>query len=371
MSQMDVARRTIWNRHTYNAVRDLIRRERPDIVHCTNTFPLVSPAIYHAAYQEKVPVVQGLRNYRTLCLNALFLRDGKVCEDCLGRILPWPGVVHGCYRGDRWASAVVATMSGMHRLLRTWNQKVTLFFAPSEFARQKFIQGGLPAHRIVVKMNSVFPDPGPGDGQGNYAVFVGRLSEEKGLNTLLKAWAHLREPLPLTIIGDGPMSQQVLEASQQDPRVVWLGRKARDEVLAIIGRASCLVMPSICYETFGRTIVESFAKGTPVIASRLGAMAERVEDGHTGLLFEPGNAVDLVAKLQLHLSDPARMRRAARQEFEKKYQGEQNYAALTAIYQQALSLLPPEREPRSSARIENESPRVHESPQFEICEKVS
>jgi glycosyltransferase involved in cell wall biosynthesis len=314
--------------------------------------------------------VQALRNYRVLCLNATLLRNGKVCEDCLGRILPWPGIAHGCYREDRWASTVVATASGLNWLLRTRMHAVTLFFAPSEFARQKFIQGGLPAHRIVVKPNCVSPDPGPGDGQGNYIVFVGRLSQEKGLNTLLEAWSQLREPLALKIVGDGPMSQRVQEAARQDSRIQWLGRRTRDEVLEIVGQASCLVMPSVWYETFGRTIIESFAKGTPVIVSRLGAMAELVQDGHTGLQFEPGNAADMLAKLRLHLSAPTKMRPAARKEYEKKYRGEQNYAALTAIYDQALSMSTSNRIPRLSAPGA-ENPRAIQSPQFQVREEVA
>jgi glycosyltransferase involved in cell wall biosynthesis len=288
-----------------------------------------------------VPVVQALRNYRLLCPNALFLRDGRVCESCLGKAIPWPAVVHGCYRDDRAASAVVAALLTAHRALRTWTRAVTLFFTLTEFARRKLVEGGLPANRTVVKPNFIDPDPGPGTGRGGYAVFVGRLSPEKGLDTLLGAWERLPEAVPLKVLGDGPLADQVKSAAARDRRIEWLGRRSPAEVLAILGDAALLVMPSIWYETFGRTIIEAYARGTPAVVSRLGAMAELVDDGRTGLLFAPGSADDLVVKVRGLLADPdqlQRMRGAARQEFEEKYTAARNYRLLLGLYEQALAL---------------------------------
>src|SRR5205814_1104988 len=168
-----------------------IRAQRPRVAHFHNTFPLISPAAYYAARAEGVGVVQTLHNFRLLCPNALFFRDGKVCEDCLGRPVAWPGVVHGCYRGSRAASAATAVMTAAHRALGTWRTAVDVYVALTEFSRQKFIAGGLPAEKIAVKANFVYPDPGPGAGAGGYAVFVGRLSAEKGVETLLAAWRPL------------------------------------------------------------------------------------------------------------------------------------------------------------------------------------
>ena len=340
MGRLDVARRTLWNPETYTRVRELIRRERPAVMHCTNTFPLISPAVYYAARAEGVPVVQSLRNYRLLCPNALFLRDGRVCEDCLGRSLPWPGVLHGCYRGDRAATAVVAVLNAGHRALRTWSRAVDLYFTPSEFARRKFIQAGMPPGRIAVKPNFVAPDPGPGGGRGGYAIFVGRLSPEKGLETLVEAWTRMPGPLRLQVVGDGPLAASVAAAARRDPRIEPLGRRTPAEVLSLIGDAVCLVMPSTWYETFGRTVIEAFARGTPVLASRLGAMAELVDDGRTGLLFTPGDAADLAAKTRTLLADPARlarMREEARLKYEQKYTADVNYDMLTAIYERAAT----------------------------------
>ena len=338
MRRFEVARAAIWNSDTFHELRELIRWERPSVMHCTNIFPLISPAAYYAARAEDVTIVQSLRNYRLFCLNACFLRNGRVCEDCLGKRIPWPGVLHGCYRSSRAAGTVAAAMLSVHRVMRTWTRMVDRYFTLTEFSRRKFIEGGLPAWPLAVKPNFIYPDPGPGSGQGGYAIFIGRLSPEKGIKTLLSGWSQLDGHLPLKIIGDGPLAESVKAAVNQTAGIDWLGRRQPEEVLALLGEAVCLLMPSIWYETFGRTIMEAYAKGTPVVASRLGAMAELVHDGRTGLLFEPGNAADLALKVQSLLDNPERsvgMRRAARREYEEKYTAETNYRMLMTIYEEA------------------------------------
>lgn len=338
MSRLQVAARTIWSRESYREVRSLIRRTRPDLMHCTNTFPLLSPSIYYAARAEGVPVVQSLRNYRLLCPGAYFLRDGKVCEDCLGRTIAWPGVKHGCYRDSRAASAVVATMSSVHRLLGTWTRAVDLFFTPSQFARRKFLEAGFPGDKVAVKPNFIDPDPGPGDGEGGYALFVGRLSPEKGIETLLTAWKLLGGALPLKIAGDGPLEEQVRQASAGNESIEYLGALAHHEVLDLMGRARCTIVPSIWYETFGRTIIESFAKGTPVLASRLGCMEELVDEGITGGLFAPGDPADLAAAVMRLLDDRAaadHLRNACRQTYLADYTADSNYRMLLELYERA------------------------------------
>lgn len=327
---------TLWNQEAYHRVREAIRSFRPQVVHIHNTFPLASPAVVWAAKAEGVPVVMTLRNYRLLCVNALFYREGRVCEDCLGRAVPWPGVVHGCWRG-RGASATVAGMLALHRVLGTW-ERVDRFIALTEFAQAKFVQGGLPPEKIRVKPNFIHPDPGPGEGRGGYALFVGRLSPEKGIRTLLQAWQRLGARMPLKVVGDGPLWEETKEAAARLPGVELLGRKRPEEVYALMGEASFLVFSSEWYETFGRVAIEAFAKGTPVIASAIGAVAEVTESGRTGLLFRPGDPEDLAAKVEWLLSHPeelARMRREARAEYEAKYTAERNYEALMAIYREA------------------------------------
>jgi glycosyltransferase involved in cell wall biosynthesis len=337
MGRWAAARASIWNRSSYDDLRAVIRRERPAVMHCTNTFPLISPAAYYAARDEGLPVVQSLHNYRLLCPNALFQRAGAPCEQCLGRF-PWPAVWHRCYRESRLATAAVAAMLGVHRIRGTWTGLVDRYIALTQFSRSRFVAGGLPAERIAVKPNFILSDPGPGAGGGGYAVFVGRLSAEKGLEVLVSAWRELARVMPLRIVGDGPLAGPLREATAGEPAIQWLGRLAAAEVRQIVGCCELLVLPSTCYENFPKTIVEAFAAARPVIASRRGAMAELVDDGRTGLLFEPGNAADLAQKVRRLAADPdarAGLGRAARARFENHYTAERNYAMLTEIYRQA------------------------------------
>lgn len=330
-----MALKTIWSNEAHTTVKQQLQSSTYDLVHIQNFFPLISPSVYYAAKEQKVPVVQSLRNYRLLCPNALFFRDGTVCEDCLGKFIPYPGVQHGCYRESKIATGAVATMLTVHRAMNTWTEMVDLYITLTEFARQKMIQGGLPAKKIVVKPNFVHPDPGVGEGRGGYALFVGRLSVEKGLDTLLAAWEHLKEPIPLKIIGDGPLSEQVIAAAKRLPQVEWLGRKSMSEVHALMGEAMFLIFPSKWYETFGRVAVEAFAKGTPVIAANIGAIAELVDSGRTGLHFSPGDPHSLAAQVEWALTHPtemAQMRLEVRAEFEAKYTAQNNYQQLMEIY---------------------------------------
>ncbi len=332
--------KTVWSKEAYQTVRNLLIKQHYDVVHVHNFFPLISPSVYYAAKAVGVPVVQTLHNYRLLCPNALFFRNGNVCEDCLGKSIPLPGVLNACYRGSRAATGVVATMLTAHRQMQTWTEMVDVYIALTEFARQKFIQGGLPAEKIVVKPNFVHPDPGIGEGLGGYALFVGRLSPEKGTDTLLTAWEKLKG-IPLKIVGDGPLAPQVTKHVGRLPGVEWLGRKSSDEVYELMGNAKMLILPSEWYETFGRVAVEAFAKGTPVIAANIGAVAELVESGRTGLKFRPGDPEDLASKVEWALTHPdmlARMRQEARAEFEAKYTAEQNYQMLMDIYERVLGL---------------------------------
>lgn len=338
----------LWSRRAYRRIRSVVRDERPDVVHFHNTFPLISPAAYYAAHACGVPTVQTLHNYRLACPASTFFRDGHACEDCLGRAFAWPGIVHRCYRGSRAATGVVASMVGMHRAIGTWKSGVDRYIALTRFARDKMLAAGLPGSRIRIKPNFLAPDPGMGPGGGEYALFVGRLSSEKGVEILLQAWAADPALPSLVVIGDGPLAPSVRPGAS---RVRWVPRRSRAEVIDRMSKALVLVVPSTCYEACPLVVIEAFAVGLPVVASDHGALAEMVEDGRTGWLFMPGDAQALAAAVREAAEHPATreaMRGAARAEYESKYTAEINHARLMEIYAEA-------RTERGLAAV-NESP---------------
>ena len=335
---------TAW-RATYSLsarrrVADDVEGFRPNLVHVHNFFPLLTPSVYDACRAAHVPIVQTLHNYRLLCSNAQLFRDGHVCEECLGKLVPWPGMLHACYRGSRVGSGAVVSMLAVHRLLRTWSEKVDLYIAPTDFARQTFIRGGLPAQKIVVKPHFVDPDPGFDEGGGRYALFVGRLSPEKGLDTLLAAWERLAGRIPLKIVGDGSLAPHVEVVAQRRATVEWLGPQPSSRVFSLMKGARALIFPSGCYESFGMVIAEAFAVGLPVIASDVGTASSLVAHGRTGRLFRHGDAEDLATQVAwwwVHPGAVAEMRREARREFERKYTAAQNYRMLMDAYDRALA----------------------------------
>jgi glycosyltransferase involved in cell wall biosynthesis len=331
---------TVWSATAYREIRARLRAKRYDLVHVHNFFPLISPAVYHAAQAEGCAVVQTLHNYRLSCAAGIFYRDGRVCEDCLGKAVPWPGVLHGCYRGSRPGTAAVAAMLAGHRLIGTWRNKVHLYIALNEFMRQKAIAGGVPASKITIKPNFVSPDPGAGSGAGGFALFTARLNREKGVPELLAAWQRLGAKIPLKILGDGPLSEEVRRAAAGNPAIDYLGRRPLAEFYELLGQARFFIFTSTWYEGFPRVISEAYARGTPIIASGIGPIAEVVADGHTGLHFRPGDVDDLVAKVIWLLDRPDRqaaLRHNARAEFEAKYTAEANLRQLLAIYERALA----------------------------------
>jgi glycosyltransferase involved in cell wall biosynthesis len=331
---------TLWSRSSYKRLSAVLAEFRPDVVHFHNTFPLISPSVYYAARNHGVPVVQTLHNYRLFCPAAAFFRDGKVCEDCLDKSR-WQAVRHACYRQSRSASSAVAAMLSFHHWYGTWKNLVNCYIALSEFSRAKFIEAGLPPEKIVVKPNFVLPDPGVGPESREYAVFLGRLSEEKGLRTLVQAWAHVNRNCRLRVIGEGPLLNEIRsEISRSALSHVRLdGSLSHQESLSALQGARIFILPSNCYENFPMTIAEAYACGVPVLASRLGAMQEIVHDGCTGLHFTPGDADDLAKKVEWAWAHPEEMRamgRNARAEYELKYSAERNYNLLLAIYHQTI-----------------------------------
>jgi glycosyltransferase involved in cell wall biosynthesis len=340
LDQIAIAPRMLWSSKTRNEFASVIDAERPDLVHVHNTFLVISPSIYSACSERGIPVVQTLHNFRLLCPAGNFFRDGIICNECVDQSL-LRSVHHGCYRNSRGATAGVALMLGIHRALNTWRASITRFITLTEFAKEKFIAAGFPADRFVVKPNFA-DDPRERVGPGEYAVFIGRLVENKGVRVLLNAWKTMPQQYPLQIVGDSP-ERSALEAEARDCRlsgITFRGRLSREAVIETVKGARFVIVPSTLYEGLPMSIVESFACGTPVLCSRLGALADIVQDHVTGLHFNPGDAEDLAGKVEWawnHSLELTRMGRAARGKYETDYTAEKNYSLLMGIYEQALA----------------------------------
>jgi len=272
------------------------------------------------------------------------MRHGGICEQCVGKF-PWKGIVYGCHRNSRLYSIPAALSGCLHRFLETWEKKVDAYIALTEFGKGKFAECGLPEEKIFVKPNFLSNPSEPNYSNGGYVVFIGRLSSEKGLNTLISTFKILKyityDHFSLKIIGDGPQRKHLenMVRAKNIHNIEFIGRRSFDECMEFLKNSMFMVMPSICYEGFPLVIGEAFACGKPVIASKLGALTELIEDGKTGLLFEPRNPKDLASKIKMMLENKGNcieMGKKARKEFEKKYTAEKNFKMLLNIYNKII-----------------------------------
>lgn len=337
MSRLRLAAGTIWSRKSARELRELVRREKPDIAHFHNTLPLMSPSAYHAVRAEGAAVVQTLHNYRLLCPKATFFRDNKTCEECLHKKVKWPAIKHGCYRDSRAASTAVAAMLTVHGTLGTYRKQIDAYIACSTFTRDKMIEGGYPGDRIHYKPNFLAADPGLGAGDGGYAMYLGRLSPEKGIEVLVKAWDQL-DDVPLKVVGKGPLQDQIESLASRHDNVTHRDWVTFPELGQILSRAAFLVLPTMNYEGFPRVIVEAYAHGVPVVATNFGAMGRVVVDGETGRHIDYGDAEGLARVSQELLNDTEqlqRLRQGARAAYERSYTADINYQTMISIYRQA------------------------------------
>ncbi len=337
---------TPWNPFSARALRRLIARERPDVVHAHNTFPLISPSIFSAAHELGVPTVLTLHNYRTFCAAGIPLRENRPCTDCLDRHSVTPALRYGCYRASRLATLPLAAMIALHRSLHTWQRQVDAFIALTAFQRDQLVAAGLPAQRVHLKPHfyPAPPMPLPWAARAGKVVYIGRLGPEKGLHSLVEAWKLWGDAAPpLELIGDGPERAaltRAIAAAGLGGKIALLGQVSFAVTQERLAQARLLVLPSLCYEGFPMAIREAFALGVPVAGSRLGSIPCIVEDARTGVLFAPGEARDLQRALGAIWNDAARleaMGAAARAEFEGKYTAERNYATLMDIYAAAIA----------------------------------
>jgi glycosyltransferase involved in cell wall biosynthesis len=328
---------SVWSKRTVMEVGRLLGSFRPHLIHAHNTFPLISPSLYGIADELGIPVVQTLHNFRLLCPQAMLMRNGRYCDDCVGR-WPWRAVLHRCYRGSLAQSAVSAGMVSGHRILGTWRNRVRRYIVLNQMCREIFIRGGLPPEKLSIKPNFVEANGAPGAHKRHGGLFIGRLAAEKGLLTL--AQAIRQKPVTrIAVCGSGPLQAFVEQSEWLD----YIGFEQGETLRTRIANAEFLVMPSTGIESFGLAAIEAFACGTPVIASRHGGLREIVEHGHNGLLVTPGNAEELADAIAYAVSNPIQMRRMgleAYQTYLARYTPERNYTTLMTIYDQTLAPLP-------------------------------
>ncbi|WP_054939099.1 glycosyltransferase [Paenibacillus ihuae] len=330
-----------WSPSAYKKIKQQLLDMKPDVVHVHNFFPLISPSVYYACNRMGVPVVQTLHNYRLLCPAATFLRDGSVCEKCLhGSLIH--SVINGCYRGSKVETLPVVSMIAMNQLLGTWNNKVDRYIALTEFSRNKFVEGGIPAERITVKPNfisTVAHSTVPETGAGKYMLYVGRISAEKGVKNLLKAWSGLanKDCTELLVVGDGPEKEK-LEDQYSGGSIHFLGNQPGEKVLELMSEARYLVVPSIWYEGFPMTIVEAYSVGTPVLCSRIGSLQEIVPEGVTGFQFAHDDIGNMASVLRqaLDYEEYPRLRETVKERFNALYTEEANFIALSQIYDEVV-----------------------------------
>jgi glycosyltransferase involved in cell wall biosynthesis len=322
----------IWSRAAVANVVERIERFSPDIVHCHNLFPALSPAVLRACARTPVASVVTLHSYRLMCAPGTFVRDGRICEDCLGKG-QWRSVIHRCHRDSALASAALSASMSLHRAMGSF-AGATLYLAVSEFMAQKYEAAGLfPKDKIMVKSNFAWPTP-VREGGGEYFLYLGRLAPEKGTATLLRAWE--RVPAELKIVGDGPEADQLRRDAPRN--VSFTGAIPSDEVPGVLAKARALLVPSEWYEGQPRGILEAYAAGVPVIASRIGGLPEVVHEGKTGLLCEPGDpgAWAEAAVALSHDGEAERLGHGAHDEWTRRFSPSHGLASLEAAYEQAL-----------------------------------
>jgi glycosyltransferase involved in cell wall biosynthesis len=327
---------TVWSQQSFNDVIELCKNFQPDVIHSHNTFPLISPSVYSVAKRWNIPLIQTLHNFRLICPQATLLRQDNPCEDCIGK-LPWRAIIHRCYRGSLPQTSISVGMITLHRLLRTWTKQVTRYIVLNQMCRDKFIEGGIPFELLRIKPNFLDAPIEPQWNHRHGGVFIGRLSNEKGLHVLAEAVAHLPN-VCIDVFGNGPL--ETLVKSSRGFR--YWGFQERDKLHEHLRQAAYLVVPSTGVESFGLVAIEAFACGTPVIACAHGGLREIIVHGKTGIFVEPGNPVELANAIDFAENHPDEMKvmgRAARKTYLARYTSDTNYQILMKIYQEALDSL--------------------------------
>ena len=324
-----------FSRDVYREIKEIVKSEKPDIAHIHNIFFCITPSVCLALNEEKIPVVQSLHNYRFFCLKGTFFRKGKPCERCK------EGKFFNSVKGKCWKGSFVLSFLLARLTLRGSDifKNINSYIVTSEFSKNKFIEFGLEEKKIFLKTNFLGIKGQEGREDNNYALYLGRFVDYKGVGTLMEAF-KIFPSFNLKIIGDGPLKKKLNRFASLHSNVELLGRVSKDSVFEAIRKSSFIIFPSECYENMPMVLIESFAFSKPVIASNLGAIREFVIDGVNGLLFEPGNAKDLankVAYLFSHANERIEMGKNANRFFRERFDKEKNYNELISIYNKTIN----------------------------------
>ena len=338
LKKLSIAKNTIWSSSTYDELTSYLSKHKPDIVHFHSIFPQISPSAYKACYDVNIPVIHTLHNFRSICPGALLQREEKICELCLHGSI-FNSLKYKCYRNSYLATGTLTATIIFNRFISSYTKYVSQYITLTEFATTRMVMGKIPRDLISIKPNFLPVSPEPGTGKGNYAVYVGRLSIEKGVKTLFSAWKDI--DMKLKVIGDGPLMDELKKLPADDLKnIEFCGYLDRTTILDIISNAAFQLVPSEWYEGFPMVLLEAFSCGTPVIGSDIGSIGEIVENDITGMKFTPGNINSLKTTVHRMLSDKNKlneMRISTRNVFESKYSKEISYNILMDIYNRAIS----------------------------------
>lgn len=331
--------KAIWNREAIRQVQAAIVQHQPDVAHVHTPFPLLSPAVFRGIKSQGIPTVETVHSYRFSCINALFYREGKVCESCVGKKFSWPAIAHKCYKDSAAASTALASSLALHHLIGTFQHHVDAYLTLTDFAREKLLAEGFPAEKVLVKPNFVLGPQQPGAGGGQFAMFVGRLVPEKGIRTVVKAWQNIDPAMRLVIIGEGPLLPELQALAADMPNIEFHPWMPNADVLEKMRQAEFVVFSSEIYEAGPLVLMEAYSCGTPVVASDVGNFTTLVHPDRTGVRYRCGDADDLARQVNRLIEHPhllQGMRQHAFQEYLERYSPEVNYGLLMDVYQRVM-----------------------------------
>lgn len=324
-----------FNRNQCRKLESAIRQFNPDIVHVHNIHYALGPLFIRFLHKRQIPVVMTLHNYRLVCPSATLFHQNSLFASSIQAAFPWKAIWAGVHRGSIFKTFWIALTYYLHRKQGTW-QKVNRYLVLTPFAKEIFTHSTLniPEEKFIVKPNFILDVKKNQTQRENFFLFVGRLSQEKGIKTLIKAFEKNGEKLH--IAGDGPLKAYVTQKCSSNANLHFLGPLKNEEVRAQMQACNALIFPSEWYEGMPMTIIEAFATGTAVIAGNLGAMATMVGDGKEGILFEAGNADDLKNSVdkwnRLDEDAKTKIREQARNSYEQHYTAEANKLLMEEIY---------------------------------------